>query len=125
MTHRHVFYGLLNEQIARVILKIRFCSPLMSLDPSILHALLSPDGAQRGAAEAAYEQAKAASPEAVASGLLACLPVGAQPDGVRIMAAVLLRQFVDNKRPQWAAMSPQVRIMHVVHPFFLSLSHSI
>ena len=89
----------------------------MSLDPSILHALLSPDGAQRGAAEAAYEQAKAASPETVASGLLACLPVGAQPDGVRIMAAVLLRQFVDNKRPQWAAMSPQVRITHTCRPY--------
>jgi hypothetical protein len=85
----------------------------MSLDPSILHALLSPDGAQRGPAEAAYEQAKAASPEAVASGLLACLPTGAQPDGVRIMAAVLLRQFVDSERPQGGAISPQVRLIRV------------
>ena len=75
-----------------------------AFDPAVLPALLSADGAQRRAAEAAYAQ-MLGNPEACAAGLLGALPAGARPDGERIMAAVLMRQLVDAKRGHWARMS--------------------
>jgi hypothetical protein len=80
----------------------------MVFDITILHAMQSPDNAHRRAAEAAYNQCLL-NPEEVAQGLLACLPAGSQPDNVRIMAAVLIRQLVDSKRGHWDQMSPQAR----------------
>lgn len=80
----------------------------MVFDISILHAMQSPDNSHRQAAEAAYNQFLANSPEEVALGLLGCLPSGVQPDNVRIMSAVLIRQLVDHKRGHWARLSPQV-----------------
>lgn len=76
----------------------------------MLHAMLSADNANRGAAEAAYTAQLAAQPDVVAQGLLNSLIPGAFPDGVRIMAAVLLRQLVDPKRGHWSRMSPPVII---------------
>ena len=78
-----------------------------AFDSAILRALMSPVGSDRTAAESAYTQMLAA-PESCAAGLLGCLPAGAQPDEIRLMAAVMLRQLLDHARGHWARMSPQV-----------------
>jgi len=80
-----------------------------AFDVTLVHAMMSADNAYRKAAEAAYTQALS-SPELVVQGLLGCLPAGAQPDGARLLAAVLLRQIVDAKRGHWALMSPGGRV---------------
>ncbi len=85
----------------------------------MLHAMGSMDTATRRGAEAVYNAQLAAQPDVVAQGLLnAILPASAQPDGVRILSAVLLRQIADPKRPHWGNMSPPVRmcIMCIVYP---------
>lgn len=80
----------------------------MVFDVALLHAMQSPDNTHRQGAETVYNQCLATNPEEVAQGLLSSLTPGAQPDNVRIMAAVLIRQLVDHKRGHWARLSPQV-----------------
>ncbi len=80
----------------------------MSFD-QLLHAMMSADNAQRGAAEAVYTAQLESQCENVAQALLQALVAGPSPDGSRVMSAVLLRQLADPKRPYWSRISPQVR----------------
>jgi hypothetical protein len=71
--------------------------------------MLSANNQERRGAEAAYRLALQANTEAVVQGLLSCLPAGAQPDPVRIIAAVLLRQLLDHSKEPWSRVSPNGR----------------